>query len=76
MRTFYFGFFGVFALTYLAYLTWLTGYRAGYEQGATKAWDNARKALAPELVRTTDLGSRTSSSIISTGEPIAVTESE
>lgn len=75
MRKFYFGFFGVFALTYLAYLTWLTGYRAGYDEGANKAWDNARKALAPRVVPATALSSTTPSSAVSP-EPVASTDSQ
>lgn len=55
MKTFYFGFFGVFALVYLAYITWLTGYRAGYDEGNTKAWATARKALVPDLSEPADL---------------------
>jgi hypothetical protein len=45
LKTFYFGFFGVFTLIYLAYVTWLTGYKAGYNEGADKAWSSARRAL-------------------------------
>lgn len=37
----------VFAAAQLGYATWLAGYRAGYDDGATKAWDNARAALMP-----------------------------
>lgn len=55
MKTFYFGFFAVFALVYLAYMTWLTGYRAGYDEGNTKAWVTARKALAPHLAEPVEL---------------------
>ena len=55
MKKFYFGFFGVFALVYLAYMTFLTGYQAGYDQGSSTAWDNARKALAPHLMDSVDL---------------------
>ena len=50
MKTFYFGFFAVFGLVYLTYLTWLSGYRAGYDEGNTKAWVTARKTLAPHLI--------------------------
>lgn len=76
MRKFYFGFFGVFTLTYLAYLTWLTGYRAGYNEGASKAWVNARKALAPRLVPTTELTNSATSPAFSTREPIVAAERE
>ena len=55
MQKFYLGFFGVFGLVYLAYVTWLTGYKAGYDEGTSKAWSNARKALAPELTDPADL---------------------
>jgi hypothetical protein len=55
LKIFYFGFFGVFALTYLAYVTWLTGYKAGYDEGASKAWSTARQALTPHIAEPADL---------------------
>ena len=38
----------LFAAVQVGYVTWLTGYRAGYDDGATKAWDDAREALIPD----------------------------
>lgn len=37
----------LFVVAQLAYATWLAGYRAGYDDGAAKAWDDARAALVP-----------------------------
>uniref|UniRef100_A0A7C2JYX8 LemA family protein n=1 Tax=Schlesneria paludicola TaxID=360056 RepID=A0A7C2JYX8_9PLAN len=33
------------AAAWAVYMCWLAGYRSGYEQGHTEAWDSARKAL-------------------------------
>ena len=38
---------GLFVVVQLGYVVWLTGYRAGYDDGASKAWDDARGALMP-----------------------------
>ena len=40
----------LFVVAQLAYATWLAGYRAGYDEGAAKAWDDARAALTPREV--------------------------
>jgi len=34
------------AAAWAIYMCWLSGYRSGYEQGHTEAWDSARHALA------------------------------
>ncbi len=44
---------GLIAVVWLSYVTWLTGYRAGFDDGASKAWSQARATLAPHL---TDAG--------------------
>lgn len=73
MKTFYFGFFGVFALTYLAYMTWLTGYKAGYDDGAAKAWENANRVMMPHQVPdSTELTTATATAgIIPVSQPSA-----
>ena len=37
----------VFLAGQVGYVTWVAGYRAGYDDGATTAWDDARAALTP-----------------------------
>jgi len=34
------------AAAWAIYMCWLSGYRSGYEQGHTEAWDSASAALA------------------------------
>ena len=37
----------LFVAAQLGYAVWFAGYRAGYDEGAAKAWDDARAALMP-----------------------------
>ena len=34
---------------WLGAMAWVTGYKQGYNEGATTAWDDARSALTPSL---------------------------
>ncbi len=40
----------VAAVLWMGSMLWLTGYKQGYEEGSTTAWDDARSALSPSLV--------------------------
>ena len=48
----------LFVAAQLGYAVWFAGYRAGYDHGAAKAWDDARAALMPreELAGIADAG--------------------
>lgn len=35
-------------ILWLGSMVWLTGYRQGYDEGATTAWDDARAVLRPQ----------------------------
>lgn len=40
----------VAAVLWMGSMLWLTGYKQGYEEGSSTAWDDARSALTPNLV--------------------------